>query len=79
MLETNATSLEALLAQVALGNREAFDALYRGTANRLFGICLRVLTERSEAEDACRTCSPPSGAKPHNSMPPARVRPRGSP
>ena len=52
MLETNATSLEALLAQVALGNREAFDALYRGTANRLFGICLRVLTERSEAEDA---------------------------
>ena len=52
MLETNATSLESLLAQVALGNREAFDALYRGTANRLFGICLRVLTERSEAEDA---------------------------
>ena len=52
MLETNATSLEALLAQVALGNREAFDALYRGTASRLFGICLRVLTERSEAEDA---------------------------
>jgi DNA-directed RNA polymerase specialized sigma24 family protein len=52
MLETNATSLEALLAQVALGSREAFDALYRGTANRLFGICLRVLAERSEAEDA---------------------------
>jgi len=52
MLETNATSLEALLAQVALGNRQAFDALYRGTANRLFGICLRVLAERSEAEDA---------------------------
>src|ERR1700756_1109386 len=52
MLETNATSLESLLAQVALGSREAFDALYRGTANRLFGICLRVLTERSEAEDA---------------------------
>ncbi|MGH8209621.1 MAG: sigma-70 family RNA polymerase sigma factor [Steroidobacteraceae bacterium] len=43
---------EALLAQVALGNREAFGALYRGTANRLFGICLRVLAERSEAEDA---------------------------
>jgi len=27
MLETNATSLEALLAQVALGSRDAFDAL----------------------------------------------------
>src|SRR5580692_12871651 len=52
MLETNATSLEALLAQVALGNRAAFEALYRGTSNRLFGICLRVLTQRSEAEDA---------------------------
>ena len=52
MLETNATSLEALLAQVALGSRDAFDALYRSTANRLFGICLRVLAERSEAEDA---------------------------
>jgi RNA polymerase sigma-70 factor (ECF subfamily) len=46
------TPLEALLAQVALGNREAFAALYRGTANRLFGICLRLLAERSEAEDA---------------------------
>ena len=52
MVETNATSLEALLAQVALGSRDAFDALYRSTANRLFGICLRVLAERSEAEDA---------------------------
>jgi RNA polymerase sigma-70 factor, ECF subfamily len=45
------TPLETLLAQVALGNREAFDCLYRGTANKLFGICLRVLAERSEAED----------------------------
>jgi RNA polymerase sigma-70 factor (ECF subfamily) len=45
-------SLEALLAQIAMGNRAAFDALYRATANRLFGICLRVLTQRSEAEDA---------------------------
>jgi RNA polymerase sigma-70 factor (ECF subfamily) len=52
MSETNAPSLEALLAQVALGNRQAFGALYRGTANRLFGICMRVLTERAEAEDA---------------------------
>src|SRR5689334_893876 len=46
------TPLEALLSQVALGNREAFETLYRETAARLFGICLRVLTERSEAEDA---------------------------
>lgn len=46
------TPLEALLSQVALGNREAFEALYRGTSGQLFGICLRVLAERSEAEDA---------------------------
>src|ERR1700691_2802151 len=52
MAERNALSLEAQLAQVAMGDRAAFDALYRGTANRLFGICVRVLTERSEAEDA---------------------------
>ena len=51
MLETNLNSPDALLAQVALGNREAFGALYRATSNRLFGICLRVLAERSEAED----------------------------
>src|SRR5580698_29118 len=52
MPETPAATPEALLAQVALGNRAAFESLYRGTANRLFGICLRVLTQRSEAEDA---------------------------
>jgi RNA polymerase sigma-70 factor, ECF subfamily len=52
MSETNANSLETLLAQVAMGNRGAFNTLYRSTANRLFGICLRVLTQRSEAEDA---------------------------
>jgi len=52
MPETDATSLEVLLVQVALGNRTAFASLYRGTASRLFGICLRVLAQRSEAEDA---------------------------
>jgi RNA polymerase sigma-70 factor, ECF subfamily len=52
MAEPDAASAEALLAQVALGNRVAFDALYRATSSRLFGICLRVLTQRSEAEDA---------------------------
>ena len=60
MLEASTTSrsvapgtpLEALLSQVALGNREAFEALYRGTSSQLFGICLRVLSERSDAEDA---------------------------
>jgi RNA polymerase sigma-70 factor (ECF subfamily) len=52
MSETVPNSLEILLGQVALGNRAAFEALYRNTASRLFGICLRVLTQRAEAEDA---------------------------
>lgn len=42
---------EALLASVALGSRDAFEALYRRTSAKLFGICLRVLPERAEAED----------------------------
>jgi RNA polymerase sigma-70 factor, ECF subfamily len=46
-----ALPLEALLAQVALGNRAAFETLYRETSARLFGICLRVLPERAEAEE----------------------------
>lgn len=52
MSESSAPSSEALLAQVALGNRAAFEALYRSTSDKLFGICLRVLRERPEAEEA---------------------------
>ena len=37
MPETNANSPETLLAQVAMGNRAAFETLYRTTAKRLFG------------------------------------------
>lgn len=47
-----AVSPDTLLAQVALGNRAAFEALYHRTARQLFGICLRVLAERAEAEEA---------------------------
>jgi RNA polymerase sigma-70 factor (ECF subfamily) len=52
MAEQTPGTLEALLSQVALGNRTAFAELYQATANRLFGICLRVLAQRAEAEDA---------------------------
>jgi RNA polymerase sigma-70 factor, ECF subfamily len=44
-------SPEMLLAGIASGSRRAFETLYRQTSNRLFGICLRVLVERAEAED----------------------------
>jgi len=44
-------SPEALLAAIASGSRPAFEALYHQTSGKLFGICLRVLSTRSEAED----------------------------
>ncbi len=46
------SSPEALLAQIALGNRAAFERLYHASADRLFGICVRVLGQRAEAEEA---------------------------
>jgi RNA polymerase sigma-70 factor (ECF subfamily) len=44
--------IERLLGRVALGDRAAFSALYEATSAKLFGLCLRVLGERAEAEDA---------------------------
>jgi len=46
------SEIEALIARIALGDRDAFDALYDETAGKLLGVCLRVLKERSIAEDA---------------------------
>jgi len=43
--------LERLLAQVALGDARAFEMLYHATSAKLFGVCLRLLPERSDAED----------------------------
>lgn len=44
--------VDMLLGRVALGDRTAFSELYRLTSARLFGICLRMLRDRVEAEDA---------------------------
>lgn len=44
--------IEALIAQVALGNQNAFSALYDATSGKLLAVCLRVLKERAIAEDA---------------------------
>jgi RNA polymerase sigma-70 factor (ECF subfamily) len=43
---------KALLARIALKDRAAFDRLYAIAAPKLFGVCLRILSERNEAEDA---------------------------
>ncbi|CAN7183240.1 sigma-70 family RNA polymerase sigma factor [Rhizobium sp. LjRoot30] len=41
-----------LISRVALGDREAFSALYAMTSPKLFGICLRILSDRADAEEA---------------------------
>jgi RNA polymerase sigma factor (sigma-70 family) len=43
--------LAALLARVALGDRAAFEAVYRDTGGYLFGVVLRVVNNRGLAED----------------------------
>lgn len=40
-----------LLLATASGDRTAFEQLYRSTSSRLFGVCLRVIPHRAEAED----------------------------
>ncbi len=42
---------DVLLARVATRDRSAFERLYRSTSSTLFAICLRVLPNRTEAED----------------------------
>jgi RNA polymerase sigma-70 factor (ECF subfamily) len=43
--------LAAQLARVALGDRAALAEVYRLTSAKLFGVCLRILEDRAEAED----------------------------
>lgn len=45
-------ALAADLTRVAQGDRRAFAAVYERTSAKLFGVCLRILGNRSEAEDA---------------------------
>ena len=53
-IPTDTSGVEALTASlrgVASGDRDAFEHLYRATSAKLFGVCLRVLPDRAEAED----------------------------
>jgi RNA polymerase sigma-70 factor (ECF subfamily) len=45
------TPMDKLLKDIALGNRQAFEKLYRDSSPQLFAICLRIVSQRSEAED----------------------------
>ena len=44
--------IENLIAKTALGNQAAFAELYSSTSSKLFGICLRILKDQGEAEEA---------------------------
>jgi RNA polymerase sigma-70 factor, ECF subfamily len=47
-----AQDIDALIARVALRDRQAFARLYAATSAKLFGVVLRILGNRPEAEDA---------------------------
>ncbi|NLR97101.1 sigma-70 family RNA polymerase sigma factor [Rhizobium sp. P38BS-XIX] len=46
------TDIAELINRVALGDRSAYTELYRATSPRLFAICLRILKDKSDAEEA---------------------------
>ena len=52
MIETARLRLEGDLAEVALGDAAALKRVYDATAAKLYGICRRILSEESTAEDA---------------------------
>ena len=49
--EAARAQLAAALARVAGGDRAALQIVYRDTSAKLFGVCLRILRDRGEAED----------------------------
>lgn len=44
--------LTEALIRTGLGDRTAFEAVYRATCAKLFGVCLRIFPDRREAEEA---------------------------
>jgi RNA polymerase sigma factor (sigma-70 family) len=50
-LDANRSLIAAALGRIAAGDRTALQTVYRLTSAKLFGVCLRILGERSEAED----------------------------
>lgn len=49
---TQTDDIEQLISRVALGDRAAFSEIYSRTSAKLFGVVLRVLRDRGEAEEA---------------------------
>jgi RNA polymerase sigma-70 factor (ECF subfamily) len=49
---SDGAGLNAALDRVGTGDRDAFEEIYRRTSAKLFGVCLRILPVRQEAEEA---------------------------
>ena len=49
-------ALSAALSRVALGDRAAFAQLYQLSSAQLFGVILRINTDRAQAEDILQDC-----------------------
>jgi RNA polymerase sigma-70 factor, ECF subfamily len=50
-LNANRSLIAAALGRIPAGDRTALQTVYRLTSAKLFGVCLRILGERGEAED----------------------------
>lgn len=50
-IDADREQLRHWLLETADGDRRSFEDLYQRTSAKLFGICLRILHERSEAEE----------------------------
>lgn len=48
---STSADIDKLIARVALKDRDAFKLLYEFTSAKLFGVCLRILKDRTDAED----------------------------
>jgi RNA polymerase sigma-70 factor, ECF subfamily len=51
-MSTASSEIAQLLARTALRDRAAFTVLYQRTSAKLFGVLLRILKDRAEAEEA---------------------------
>ncbi|HLH98472.1 MAG TPA: sigma-70 family RNA polymerase sigma factor [Xanthobacteraceae bacterium] len=49
--DASRSQLVAALARVAGGDRAALQIVYRDTSAKLFGVCLRILNDKNEAEE----------------------------
>lgn len=47
-----AEDISKLIVRVSMRDRAAFDLLYRQTSAKLYGVCLRILNDRAEADEA---------------------------